>query len=205
MLVTPRALHTDGYVLTPPARRQDFLGYIGEERLQTFINFVLRYIADLSIPQKRGTFIEFRRGMLNVSPIGRNCSQTERDAFEQYDKVHKIRETMVAALQREFADYGLKFSIGGQVLSPAIDCSCNLTSISDSAVQISFDVFPLGWDKTYCLRHLEPYGFAHVHFFGDKTYEGGNDFEIFTSPATIGHTVTSPEDTQKQLAELFGI
>lgn len=26
--------------------------------------------------------------MINVSPIGRNCSQEERDEFERYDKVH---------------------------------------------------------------------------------------------------------------------
>ena len=38
----------------------------------------------------RGTFIEFRSGMLNVSPIGRNCSQEERDDFEKYDKVGQI-------------------------------------------------------------------------------------------------------------------
>ena len=36
---------------------------------------------------KRGTFVEFRKGMLNVSPIGRNCSQEERDEFERFDKV----------------------------------------------------------------------------------------------------------------------
>ena len=40
----------------------------------------------LSLPY-RGTYIEFRSGMLNVSPIGRNCSQEERDEFEKYDKV----------------------------------------------------------------------------------------------------------------------
>lgn len=34
-----------------------------------------------------GTFVEFRSGMINVSPIGRNCSQEERDEFERYDKV----------------------------------------------------------------------------------------------------------------------
>jgi hypothetical protein len=38
----------------------------------------------------RGTFIEFRSGMLNVSPIGRNCSQEERDEFEKYDKVKNL-------------------------------------------------------------------------------------------------------------------
>ena len=36
-------------------------------------------IADLDIHQKRGTFVEFRNGMINVSPIGRNCNQEERD------------------------------------------------------------------------------------------------------------------------------
>ena len=56
-----------------------------------FINFVLHYIADLDIPIKRGTFIEFRNGMLNVSPIGRNCSQEERDEFERFDKEAGVR------------------------------------------------------------------------------------------------------------------
>ena len=46
---------------------------LGEENLQKFIKTVLHYIADLEIPIKRGTFIEYRTGMLNVSPIGRNC------------------------------------------------------------------------------------------------------------------------------------
>lgn len=64
---------------------------LGENKLKEFINFVLHYIADLDIPIKRGTFIEFRNGMLNVSPIGRNCSQEERDQYEEYDKEAGIR------------------------------------------------------------------------------------------------------------------
>lgn len=65
--------------------------HLGEDKLKRFINFVLHYIADLDIPIKRGTFIEFRNGMLNVSPIGRNCSQEERDAFEVFDKEAGVR------------------------------------------------------------------------------------------------------------------
>ena len=72
----------------------------------------------MNIPIKRGTFIEFRNGMMNISPIGRNCSQEERDAFEEYDKVHKIRQTMVDKLEKEFSDLGLKYSIGGQIRWP---------------------------------------------------------------------------------------
>lgn len=157
---------------------QDFLG---EDKLKKFINFVLHYIADLDIPIKRGTFIEFRNGMLNVSPIGRNCSQEERDAFERYDHEHGVRKAMVAALRQEFADFGLNFSVGGQ---------------------ISFDVFPVGWDKTYCLQFVEQ-EFQEIHFFGDKTFPGGNDYEIFEDKRTHGHTVKSPQDTQDICTELF--
>lgn len=93
----------------------------------------------------------------------------------------------------KFGDFNLTYSIGGQ---------------------ISFDVFPtgafdrssvspVGWDKTYCLRHLEDEGFKAIHFFGDKTFAGGNDFEIFNHPSVTGHAVTSPEDTMRILKELF--
>ncbi|KAF7264475.1 phosphomannomutase [Rhynchophorus ferrugineus] len=164
------------------AGRQSIQKFMGEEKLQTFINFVLKYLSDIVLPVKRGTFVEFRAGMLNISPIGRSCSQQERDAFEEYDKKHKIREHMIEALKKQFPDIGFTYSIGGQ---------------------ISFDVFPTGWDKTYCLRYLEVEGFDEIHFFGDKTDPGGNDFEIFMDKRVIGHKVTSPLDTQKQLEVLF--
>merc|ERR1712046_39874 len=134
--------------------------HFNEEQIKKFVNYVLKYLADIDIPCKRGTFIEFRTGLINVSPVGRNCSQEERDAFEEYDKIHNIRKTMVAKLKEEFADMGIEISIGGQ---------------------ISFDVFPSGWNKTYALRHIADANFGTIHFFGDKTYEGGNDYEIYES------------------------
>ncbi|KAJ2503773.1 Phosphomannomutase 1, partial [Coemansia sp. RSA 2049] len=50
--------------------KNSFIKYMGEDRYAKLVNFCLRYIADLELPQKRGTFIEFRQGMINVSPIG---------------------------------------------------------------------------------------------------------------------------------------
>lgn len=165
--------------------RQSLKDHLGEEKLQRFINFVLRYLGSLEIPVKRGTFIEYRTGMLNVSPIGRQCSREERNAFEVFDKEHQIRPKMIEALKKEFSDIDLTYSIGGQ---------------------ISFDVFPHGWDKTFCLRHVEKYSdFQEIHFFGDKTDPGGNDHEIYVDDRTIGHKVTSPEDTRRILCELFNI
>lgn len=71
------------------------------------MKFVLHYIADLDIPIKRGTFMEFRNGMINISPIGRNASVVERNEYQKYDEEHKIRETMVGILREKFADLGL--------------------------------------------------------------------------------------------------
>lgn len=113
--------------------RQSIQKHLGEETLKRLINFCLHYIADLDIPVKRGTFIEFRSGMLNVCPIGRQCTYEERLEFNRYDDQHLVRKKFVEVLRKEFADADLKFSIGGQ---------------------ISLDVFPNGWDKTYCLRHV---------------------------------------------------
>lgn len=58
---------------------------------------------------KRGTFIEFRQGMLNLSPIGRNCSREERNEFEKFDLANGIRKTMVQKMKEEFADLNLTF------------------------------------------------------------------------------------------------
>ena len=170
--------YKDGKVLEV----QTISKFLGEDNLKRVVKWTLKYLANLEIPIKRGTFIEFRSGMLNISPIGRNCSREERNEYEIFDLQHKIRENMVAAMQKEFEDLNLTFSIGGQ---------------------ISFDVFPTGWDKTYCLNFIDKADFDEIHFFGDKTFKGGNDYEIFTHERTIGHTVTSPEDTKEQCTKLF--
>ena len=151
--------------------------------MKKLINFCMHYIADLDIPIKRGTFIEYRNGMLNVSPIGRNCSNEERIQFEEYDKEAGVRKAFVETLKKEFADFGLRYSIGGM---------------------ISFDVFPEGWDKSFCLKFIEK-EYDEIHFFGDKCFEGGNDFEIYLDERTVGHKVETPTDTIKQMKELFQI
>ncbi|KAE8444990.1 Phosphomannomutase 1 [Mollisiaceae sp. DMI_Dod_QoI] len=179
------------YKMGEPLASHSFIKWLGEPKYKELVNFILHYIADLDIPIKRGTFVEFRNGMINVSPIGRNASYEERLEYQKYDIEHKIRETFVGILREKFADLGLTYSIGGQ---------------------LSFDVFPTGWDKTYCLQHLEneakqPGGvqFTTIHFFGDKTFKGGNDYEIYSDPRTVGHSVKDPDDTLAQVKKLFNL
>ncbi|XP_072748691.1 phosphomannomutase 2 isoform X2 [Anoplolepis gracilipes] len=90
---------------------QSIQNMLGEDILQDFINFVLRYISELKLPMKRGTFVEFRTGIVNISPIGRNCSRKEREQFFEYDSEHHIREKFIQALKKEFPDLPLTYSI----------------------------------------------------------------------------------------------
>ncbi|XP_067912236.1 phosphomannomutase 2 isoform X2 [Heterodontus francisci] len=69
--------------------KQSIQSHVGEEVLQNLINYSLNYMASIKLPKKRGTFIEFRNGMLNISPIGRNCNQEERIEFFELDKVDR--------------------------------------------------------------------------------------------------------------------
>ncbi|KAF9078183.1 eukaryotic phosphomannomutase [Rhodocollybia butyracea] len=172
------------YRMGKPLASESFINFLGEEKYKPLVNFILHYVADLDIPIKRGTFVEFRNGMINVSPIGRNATIAERNEFNAYDQQHGVRAAFIKVLKEKFPDYGLVYAIGGQ---------------------ISFDIFPEGWDKTYALRHVEREGFEEIHFFGDKTDKGGNDHEIYMDQRTIGHSVTSPEDTTRRLKELFQI
>ncbi|KAF7700713.1 Phosphomannomutase [Cucumispora dikerogammari] len=153
---------------------------MGEDLYKQLINRTLALLSEIDIPIKRGTFIEYRDSILNISPIGRNCSQKERMEFLEFDKKHQIRQNLVDILKKEFGKYNIHFSIGGQ---------------------ISIDVFPVGWDKRFCLNFLED--FEKIYFFGDMVHEGGNDFEIFFDERTIGVSVANPEEAEQKIKEIM--
>ena len=136
---------------------------------------------DQEIPQKRGTFIEFRNGMLNVSLIGRNCSQEERDNFEKFDQTANVRKTMVETLKKEFADYGF-----GYVFHQVGRCSTSFRM--DGIRHIRYNLSKRMGSKRFISLAI-------------RRTKGGMITEIFESAKTIGHTVTSPEDTVKQVTE----
>ena len=177
--------------------------------------------------------------MINISPVGRSASTQERHDYEKYDKQHGIRVKFVEALKEKFPDFGLTYVpshssslsqlnsiFSSYLFLPSLSLIYAL-SVHDKLIfppffrrpapsfsiggQISFDVFPTGWDKTYCLQHvateknLSGVEYTTIHFFGDKTHKGGNDYEIYEDERTTGHSVKNPEDTIRILKEIFDI
>jgi phosphomannomutase len=123
-----------------------------------------------------GTFVSYRRSLVNWSPIGRDASDAERLAFEEFDRHHNWREEMLERISSRFQSAyrgTLQVKLGGST---------------------SFDVFPTGWNKTYALRHFED---RAVWFVGDRTGPGGNDQEIFETLAAEGRafSVKSERET----------
>ena len=161
--------------------KNSFIGSIGYDNYQELIDYFLKILSDIKLPKKTGLFVELRDGLLNLCPVGRLCSYDERIEFFEFDKVHNIRKNICKKLAEKFPEFNLSFVIGGQ---------------------ISIDVFPKGWDKTYCLKHVSDI-YDKIYFFGDKYLEGGNDFEIYSSSRTDSFKVDSPEDTIRILKSKF--
>jgi phosphomannomutase len=111
-----------------------------------------------------GARIVDRRGMLNVTPIGRPpgaldaAARANRDAFADFDRSTGYRRRMLQSLRRELdwlaRDHRLQVLLGGET---------------------SFDLVVEGMDKTAAVRGVLALGFARVVFVGDALWEGGND------------------------------
>lgn len=154
---------------------------IGDKALNEIINFSLKYMSKIDLPFKRGTFFELRTGLVNICPMGRNCTYDERLLFIEFEKTAHVLPKFREELDKLFGKkYNLVFSLGSSV---------------------SIDLFIEGYRKPFCLRFLEN---REIYFFGDKTRPGGNDYEI-----SIDHrvkksfTVTCPEDTIEILQKQF--
>lgn len=153
------------------------IDFLGEDNYKRLVNVCLRVMSDIDIPIKRGNFIELRNGIINISPIGRSCSKEERDNFYLYDKKYKVRENIIKLISEELFDLDLQYSIGDK---------------------ISIDIFPKGWDKTYCLQFLED-KYEEIYFYGDKTDIGENDYELYNDSRVNGFNVNRYTDTIKLL------
>ena len=94
---------------------------------------------------KAGNHIEERVGLLNISVVGRDCTQEQREEYYEWDKINLERAFICGLLNDMFPN--LEASAGGQ---------------------ISIDIHGRGHNKSQIRGKLE----GIIHFFGDKTMEG---------------------------------
>ena len=109
------------------------------------------FLATSDWKHKHGNHIEERIGLVNFSSIGRDCDQSSRNAYYDWDKLQGERELFCKIVEDTFPD--LEASIGGQ---------------------ISIDIYPKGQNKSQVLVDIN----GPVTFFGDRCQPGGNDYPL---------------------------
>lgn len=121
-------------------------------------------------------YIEKRTGMLNFSVLGRNCPYEERERYYAWDKNSGERVKIQQELSSRYPQYD--FSLGGT---------------------ISIDITLKGCGKGQVAKHLRQcYPAEQIIFFGDKTFVGGNDYELASALNKMANTkviqVENPQD-----------
>lgn len=157
----------------------DMIEEIGREKynyvIQTLLSFQVMISVAHNLPYT-GTFFQYRGSMLNWCPIGRSAGDSERAAWVEADLEKGIRDHFLKQTLDLFKDKSISASaaLGGST---------------------SIDIYPEGWDKTFCLNHLDSYD--NIYFVGDKCDPTGNDYPLYSFLESTGKSfvTSSPEET----------
>jgi len=110
-------------------------------------------------------YIEYRRGMINFSVLGRDCPYEERTKYKAWDDKNGERAAIQKELNGKFKE--LDISIGGN---------------------ISMDIVPEGFGKEQVAERLRgDFPNAKIIFTGDRTKEGGNDYSLARALLKLGN------------------
>ena len=134
------------------------------------ITLLEKYMAQSPFPVRAGRHFEHRIGMLNFSIVGRDCTRTQRKAYNDYDNEANERERFCREIMEKFPQ--IEATVGGQ---------------------ISIDIYALGRNKAQIIEHLH----GPIHFFGDKTKKGENDYAIASKLLHPPNLVSTVQDWQQ--------
>lgn len=144
-----------------------------QELLKDLENFrkITKYPYDLF-----DNYIEKRTGTLNFCVIGRNCPYSEREKYTAWDNKNHERFNIQQFLSQKYPAYD--FSLGGN---------------------ISIDIVKKGCGKGQIAKELRnEYPTESIVFLGDRTFEGGNDYELACALREYDNTkvvqVENPDD-----------
>ena len=165
----------------------DMLHEIGQKNYNSILRLCIEWQGEImesfsGLPYT-GTFLQYRGSLLNWCPIGRNAGTESRTAWISLDEKQAVRSKYSKLILEEMHSLGIDVAaaLGGST---------------------SLDIYPTGWDKTYCLKHYPEH---EAYFVGDKCEKGGNDWHLFErlKAHNRSYSVKSPEDTVAIIGELI--
>lgn len=171
-------IHVDGKLVS----EKNMLDYCDREVLNNMIKKSLSCIATMPIIY-HGNNIDFRKGLIYVSPPGIQATAYERNIFMDADKKYNLRDKLMNELKSLNKDDSFEIALGG-------------------AVGVS--IYPRGWNKSQVIDYfIENSIIDKFYYFGDKTEPDGNDYPIYTHKLVEGISVVNYEDTIKKIIDMF--
>lgn len=142
------------------------------------LEFLNKKLNETKYPSLGKVHFEFRTGTVNFSVVGRDISYDERLKYYEWDKIHNERKSIADQFNKLFSSVGYEAKIGGQ---------------------ISLDIQKIGCDKSQVIDYLRSkFPDVQFEFFGDKTFEGGNDYDIAckikNDKVGLYHQVSCPDE-----------
>lgn len=144
------------------------------------IHILETVLSNSVFPLRTGQHIESRSGLVNFSVVGRGATKDERKGYTIFDKRIGERAALARYLNKHFPEYHA--SVAGET---------------------GIDIIVKGQDKSQVLKDFQPDD--KITFFGDKTKEGGNDYEIAQAVKKHGGHVYQVADWQNTFAILRGL
>ncbi len=140
----------------------DMRSKLGSDLMTTVYKTLLKFQGNivsmyLDVPLT-GNFFQMRGSVLNWCPIGRNAMDADRKKWLEMDSIFAIREVYIDQFNSEFNSEEITIKLGGET---------------------SFDIYPVGWNKTFPLDK-EPFtDYNQIYFAGDRCFKSGNDEELY--------------------------
>jgi len=124
-----------------------------------------------------GTFLQYRGSLLNWCMIGRDFSDCDRSKFIKIDKAQNLRKNLI----NQLISHAAQLNIHNVVAVAGGECSV--------------DIYPIGWDKTYALKHFTKVD--NIWFTGDRCKSGGNDHTLYKKIKKTGSAfhIKNPKET----------
>lgn len=152
--------------------QKNLLDVVDRLYLNEIIRDCLKLISNMPIIYS-GHQIEFRKGLIYVSPAGMQASKLERDYFKQKDIELNLRNNLIESLKKKDKDNIFDIVLGGE---------------------IGIAIYPKKWDKSQVLEFLNTTD-NDIYYFGDKTEPEGNDYPIYSHPIVKGISVKNYNET----------
>jgi phosphomannomutase len=157
---------------------KNMLDHCSRNNLNKILGVALKTISEMPIIFHGGQ-LDFRKGLIYVSPPGIQATIFERNHFLDLDSKLFLRRQLLDKLVEADTNNEFDISYGGAV---------------------GVAIHPKGWDKSQVLTFVADLD-AEIHYYGDRCELGGNDYAIYSHELVIGHAVKNPDDTIEQLRQ----